>query len=308
MLLGYGSERHCGTYQLSRITTREIVVSTQLQDGQYKIVSALSGKVLEIRGEGANDGTPVDQYDDNNKPHQRWQLRRVVEENGEAFFVIEHPNSSKVMEAPGPWNPGDPIVVRDYEEGDDKSHRQWKLEPVPRQEEVYTIRNRRSNLVIDIEGGADSGQVKQYESWDSHDGRQHWKLILAEHSTVTPTTKVPVAVELFHHPLGRTSDHSWTKDQRSVVLVEDAPYLKPGEHGNPIADFPTGVSAIKIHPGPDYNPRVQYEVHLFTEKDYGGEHVIRTVGLGDPNLHWQIDVGDRVSSIKFVTPSLITLP
>jgi hypothetical protein len=283
------------------------VESTRLPDGRYKIISVLSGKVLEVRGEKANDGTPVDQYDDHDKPHQRWQLRRVAEQSGEDFFVIEHPNSSKAMEAPGPWNAGDPIVMRDYEEGEDKSHRQWALEPVPRREGVYIIRNRRSHFVIDVEGGTDSGKIKQYGFWDPHDGRQRWKLILAERA-VTPTTKVPVAVELFHHPLGQASDHPWTTEQRSVVLVEDAPYLQPGEHGNPIADFPTGVSAIKIHPGPDYDPRVQYEIHLFTEKNYGGQHVIRTLGLGDPNLHGLIDVGDRVHSMKFVTPSPVTLP
>jgi hypothetical protein len=120
----------------------------------------------------------------------------------------------------------------------------------------------------------------------------------------TPDTKVPVVVELFQHPLGRPANHDWTINQRSVVLTQDTPYLNAGDHNrpNPISDFPTQVSAIKIHPGPDYDPRAQYEVHLFQGENYSGEYAIRTLALGEPNLHWEVGVGDNVHSLKFVTP------
>jgi hypothetical protein len=287
-------------------------MSGQMADGQYIIESMLpSKKVLEVEGEKANDGTEVDLWQDNDKPHQRWQLTRVAEDQdkGEVFYTIGHPNSPMVMEAPGPWRRGDPIVMRDYgHDGGDKLHRQWKLVPVLDQTNVYEIVNRRSGFVIDAEDGEPgTGQIRQYESWfKAPDGRQHWRL----RTTVTPTARVPVALELFHHPLGQAADHPWTKDQRSVVLTNDTPYLNAADKQrvNPISDFPSQVSAIKIHPGPDYDPRVPYEVHLFQQENYKGAYIIRTLGLGEPNLHLQVGVGDNVHSVKFVTLSPITLP
>lgn len=76
------------------------MASMQLTEGQYKIVSVLTGKVLEVEGERPNDGTRVDQWQDNDKPHQRWQLSKVDEDQGQVFYTIGHPNSSMVMEAP----------------------------------------------------------------------------------------------------------------------------------------------------------------------------------------------------------------
>src|SRR5918997_323666 len=282
-------------------------MSGQLSDGQYIIESMmLSKKVLEVEGEKANDGTRVDLWQNNDKPHQRWQLTKVAEDKGEIFYVIKHPNSSMAMEAPGPWKQGDAIVLRDYEQGDDKRHRQWKLVVVAGQTNAYKIVNRLSGFVIDVEGGASgTKQIKQYASWPAPDDRQHWKLM-----PVTPGTKVPVVVELFQHPLGRPANHDWTINQRSVVLTQDTPYLNAGDHNrpNPISDFPTQVSAIKIHPGPDYDPRAQYEIHLFQGENYSGEYAIRTLALGEPNLHWQVGVGDNVHSVKFVTVPPVTLP
>src|SRR6476661_2569451 len=108
------------------------VVSGQSPDGQYVIESVLlSKKVLEVEGERANDGTRVDLWEDQGKPHQCWQLTKVAEESGEVFYAIGHPNSPMVMEAPGPWKPGDPVVMRNYDQDGDKRHRQWKLVPVP---------------------------------------------------------------------------------------------------------------------------------------------------------------------------------
>jgi hypothetical protein len=118
-------------------------------------------------------------WQDHRKPHQRWQLTRVAEESGEVFYTIGHPNSPMVMEAPGPWKPGDPVVMRNYDQNGDKRHRQWKMVPVPGPtDDVYMIINRLSGLVIDVEhGDAEKGAIKQYTSWKAPDDRQHWKLI-----------------------------------------------------------------------------------------------------------------------------------
>ena len=270
-----------------------------------KLVNEYSHLVLEIEGEATTEGTRAELYTDSEKDHQRWRLKPVDSDNG-GFYNIENVHSAMSLEVVNySKEPGAEIVQRPY--GDGPLHRQWKLVPVAGKTDVYKIENRNSGLVLDDAGGQTKAPapVKQYRSWND-DGRQQWKLVLAEHP-VTPTTKVPVAVELFQHPLGYPANHAWTKEQRSVVLVDDTPYLKAGEHGNPIADFPTEVSAIKIHPGPDYDPGVLYEVHLFNQRDYGGEHVIRTLGLGEPNLHFQIGVGDNVHSIKFVAVPRITL-
>ncbi len=173
-------------------------MSGQLSDGQYIIESMmLSKKVLEVEGEKANDGTRVDLWQNNDKPHQRWQLTKVAEDKGEIFYVIKHPNSSMAMEAPGPWKQGDAIVLRDYEQGDDKRHRQWKRVPIPGQTDVYKIVNRLSGFVIDVEGGASgTRQIKQYASWYAPDDRQHWKLIsLPGEQKPTVTAAQPVGVD-----------------------------------------------------------------------------------------------------------------
>lgn len=154
------------------------MASGQLPDGQYTIESMLlRQKVLEVEGEKANDGTAVDLWQDKGEPHQRWQLTRVVEDSGDVFYTIGHPNSPMVMEAPGPWRQGDPVFMRNYDEGEDKRHRQWKLVPVFGKEDVYKIENRRSGFVIDVKDGiAGTEQIKQYASWDAPDDRQHWRL------------------------------------------------------------------------------------------------------------------------------------
>lgn len=77
-------------------------MSAPLFDGVYKIVSILDDKkVLEVKGGKANVGTPVDLWQDNDKPHQRWQLTKVDEENSEIFYIIGHLESGLAMEAPG---------------------------------------------------------------------------------------------------------------------------------------------------------------------------------------------------------------
>src|SRR5919202_5243893 len=100
-------------------------MSAPLPDGVYKIVSLLDDrKVLEVMGEEAHDGTPVDLWENNDKQHQQWRLTKVGEENGEAVYTIGHPGTGMVMEAPGrqeaPWEAvekyrGTGIVMRAYQ-------------------------------------------------------------------------------------------------------------------------------------------------------------------------------------------------
>lgn len=167
-------------------------MSMQLPEGKYKIISTLGPKVLSVNGETANDGTAVIQWQDQDKPNQRWQLTKIAEEGSDIFYTIGHPNSSMVMEAPGPWKRGNAIVMRRYEhDGSDQRHRQWKLESVPGEPDVCKIINRRrpfdgddENFVIDVTDGDREGtnNIKLQPSWkkfpQDHPGdRQHWKLV-----------------------------------------------------------------------------------------------------------------------------------
>jgi hypothetical protein len=170
-------------------------VSAPLFDGVYKIVSILDDKkVLEVKGGKANVGTPVDLWQDNDKPHQRWQLlTKVDEENSEIFYIIGHPESGLAMEAPGraglPWEAkeyaGTGIVLRGYQSnGGDQRHRQWKLKSVSGKQDIYTIVNRRSGLAIDVEhGDPKKGVIKQHALWNAPDDRQRWQLFRADTST-----------------------------------------------------------------------------------------------------------------------------
>ena len=162
-------------------------MSTQLPEGRYKIVSELSGKVLSVNGGIANDGTEVVQWPYEDKPHQQWQLTKVAEEEGRAFYTIEYPGSGMVMEAPGPWQRGVPVVMRHYEHSGDQRHREWKFESVHGKPDTYEIVNRRrpfsdpdeGPFVIDVQDAdPDTKNIKMYPSWPLIDDRQHWKLRL----------------------------------------------------------------------------------------------------------------------------------
>ncbi|MGH8602600.1 MAG: RICIN domain-containing protein [Gammaproteobacteria bacterium] len=150
-----------------------------LADGQSIIESPsepFRKKVLEVKGEKANDGTLVDLWENKEKPHQRWQLTKVDEEGGSVYYKIEHPNSSLVMEALGrPQANGNSVVMRNYDQN--KKNHQWKFVPVSGQTGVYQIATREGGLVIDIEHGTGgAGEIKQYRSYPHRDARQHWKL------------------------------------------------------------------------------------------------------------------------------------
>jgi Ricin-type beta-trefoil lectin domain-like len=170
-------------------------VSEQLPDGgQYVIESMLDNNlVLDVSGGTAGDGTPVILWTNSkNPPYQHWRLTKVDEGTDDKGNVIYYTigtlgDDRKVMEAPGPWHEGDPIVMRgynpdDFKNGDDLTHRQWVLVPVPGQSNVYKIVNRRSKRCIDVKDGkiekVEEIELRQYTCWDPSykPQRQQWKL------------------------------------------------------------------------------------------------------------------------------------
>jgi Ricin-type beta-trefoil lectin domain-like len=280
----------------------------------FKIINALSHLALGVaESEAKNPGAQIKQYAELDSDYQLWQLKPVGV-GGQGFYNIENVGSAMSMEVfAASVESGASIAQWPYDNG--QTHRQWALVPVAGKEDVYQIKNRHSKLFIDnVDGHTQApAQVAQYNSWPDWptDGRQHWKLVPAEKPVVTPTVKVPVVVELFQHPLGYPPDHDFTKNQRSALITTDAKYLKANDTStpdNPIAGFSSEISAIKIHPGPDYDPRARYEVHFHKQQDFQDSHIIRTLGLGEPNLHFEVDVSDHIHSIKFVTLPPVAIP
>jgi len=191
-------------------------------NGQYIIESMLyTTKVLDVDGGRANEGTPILLWENSDSPNQHWQLTRVVDENGEVFYTIATlgdydetiMRTAPVMEAPGPWNPGDPIIMREYEQSTsgDQRHRHWKLIPVDPSAPNYKIMNRRSGFVIDIPAEGQGEKVAQYASWEPPDNRQKWRLVpiglasgtveLINGSFEEPIVSTPIGYQYFSQDL-----------------------------------------------------------------------------------------------------------
>ncbi|SRR6266508_764275 len=97
-----------------------------------------------------------------------------------------------------------------------------------------------------------------------------------------PYNNIPIIVKLSEHPEFRG---------RQCTLTEDTPDLG-------IYDFNNKTSAISIHPGPNYDPRMRYVVSF-----YEGPHYVRAqlvLGPGGYNdLRHPYSFNDMISSVKF---------
>jgi len=99
--------------------------------------------------------------------------------------------------------------------------------------------------------------------------------------------EIPLVVALWEHAGYRG---------RRRLIVEDTPRLA-------LQDFDDQVSAVGVHPGPDYEAwkaahgQKEPTVGLYEHVNYGGATLILTAG-GYPNIHRVYNFGDVVSSVR----------
>ncbi|HCV29071.1 MAG TPA: hypothetical protein DGO89_01785 [Microcoleaceae bacterium UBA9251] len=103
---------------------------------------------------------------------------------------------------------------------------------------------------------------------------------------------IPLIVELYDHFFSKSS--IWGADPgRRVLLSQDTADL-----GTPYQMADT-VSSLKIRPGPNYDPKANYEVSFYRDANYISTQLVLKPGeYGD--IHYPpIQFGDVISSVKF---------
>jgi hypothetical protein len=103
---------------------------------------------------------------------------------------------------------------------------------------------------------------------------------------------IPIIVELYDHFFSKSS--IWGADPgRRLLLSQDTPDLATPYQ---MADT---VSSLKIRPGPNFDPKAQYEVSFYRDANYISTQLVLKPGeYGD--IHYPpIQFGDVISSVKF---------
>jgi hypothetical protein len=107
-----------------------------------------------------------------------------------------------------------------------------------------------------------------------------------------PYGQIPLIVELYDHFFSKSS--IWGADPgRRLLLSLDTPDLAtPYQMDNT-------VSSLKIRPGPNFDPKAQYEVSFYRDPNYISSQLVLKPGeYGD--IHYPpIQFGDVISSVKF---------
>ncbi|WP_405502146.1 RICIN domain-containing protein [Streptomyces niveus] len=140
--------------------------------------SVRSGLRMGVLRESTKDGAEVHQSLVTPRPHQRWRLVVVGQDNGNVLYTIENARSGKVLEVVGAQEEAGAIVAQRAYEGDDAHHQQWRLIQVvstPDAPLVYEIANRNSGLCLGVDTNARS-VIKQHTA-EGDDRNRHWQLL-----------------------------------------------------------------------------------------------------------------------------------
>ena len=96
---------------------------TYLGDGYYSIISAITGKSINVKNGGIDSGTDLVQYDWNNSPNQRWKII----DSGNNTYYIQNQNGLYVNVTDG--NASNGTLVQLYE-GNSSSAQKWIFQPL----------------------------------------------------------------------------------------------------------------------------------------------------------------------------------
>ncbi len=149
-------------------------------DAYYRLVSVLSGKVLDVNGFSAADGTRIQQWTDQNTANQQWRLKPV----GDGYYELVNRNSGKVLGIAG--NSTDRTAAAEQQTGRSSASQQWRIDDAGGSGAV-TFTSRKSGQVLDVSGSstAQGAAVIQYPGWGG--ANQRWKLVKAIGNGGAPT-------------------------------------------------------------------------------------------------------------------------
>lgn len=136
----------------------------------YRLVSAHSGKAMDINAFSTADGTRIQQWTDQNSTNQQWKLKPA----GGGYYELVNRNSGKVLGVVG----GSAAKGAAAEQQTDSSSaaQEWRIDDVSGSDAV-TFTSRKSGQLLDVSRGskADGGTVIQYPGTGG--SNQRWKLV-----------------------------------------------------------------------------------------------------------------------------------
>ncbi|WP_332112374.1 RICIN domain-containing protein [Streptomyces gossypiisoli] len=165
-LVGLGADNYNPVQYANLSVTPETVPNLS---GNYKIISARSGKALDAFEGGTANGTPILQWTDHGGTNQQWRLAL----NSAGYYTITGVASGKALDIPNvsTW-PGTQLALWTPNTG---TNQQWVITPADNGN--YTIESRSNGYKLNVAGDstADGAAIEQ---WFTTGGTsQQWKLV-----------------------------------------------------------------------------------------------------------------------------------
>lgn len=138
-------------------------------NGTFFIVNKLSGKVLDVNGLQAADGSTVSQYGATGGANEKWTLKQLTG----GYYSITDSNSGKALQINQAGTAdGNITTIGTYAS---QAHQQWQF--IALGNGYYRIVNRNSGKDLDVDGQSldDLGKVQQWGYWGGDN--QQWALL-----------------------------------------------------------------------------------------------------------------------------------
>ncbi|MEV7395107.1 RICIN domain-containing protein [Streptomyces sp. NPDC091215] len=165
-----------GPYLLFSQTESE--AATVDSTAYYHLISAHSGKVLDVNGSSTADGAAVIQYQDNGGENQEWQLKPT----GDGYYELVNRNSGKVLTVKDASTADFAEIQQAADSG--AANQQWRIDDVTGG--AVNVVSRNSGKMLDVKSAstADGAAVIQFHGNGADN--QQWNLE-AVAGTGTPT-------------------------------------------------------------------------------------------------------------------------
>jgi len=150
----------------------------QISSGNYEIVNANSGMLLEDPGYSTSNGTDMDQWTGNGGSNQQWAVTSL----GSGKYEIVNAYSGLALEVSGQSTSNGALVDQwSYWAG---ANQQWTISSAG--SGVYEVANVNSGLALEVNGQslADGGSIDQWSWWSG--ANQEWYFVP---TTVSGTVK-----------------------------------------------------------------------------------------------------------------------
>jgi hypothetical protein len=145
----------------------------------FKIVSAASGKVLDVSRGSSDDRAQIIQFDDHDGVNQLWRFITTLQDPSSPSqptgLAIQSVGSGKVLDVEGGSNDDSAPIIQFQDHGG--SNQRWRLESVGNG--LFRIVSAASGKVLDVEGGSLDNGARVIQFRDHGGPNQRWKLILA---------------------------------------------------------------------------------------------------------------------------------